>query len=167
MTELKPILILFAYLTTAQHFAVAQAAVRIEPVNLQGPRPLQDQTRTAVIRDYLQAWQSLHAALEQNRPELLKTDFIGTARDKLSDTIQHQSSQGIRTQYQDRSHDLRILFYSPDGLSIELADNVEYDVQVIDHDKVITTQRENVRYLVVLTPAEVRWRVRVFQSLPE
>jgi hypothetical protein len=98
---------------------------------------------------------------------LLKTDFIGTARDKLSDTIQHQSSQGIRTQYQDRSHDLRILFYSPDGLSIELADNVEYDVQVIDHDKVITTQRENVRYLVVLTPAEVRWRVRVFQSLPE
>jgi len=59
------------------------------------------------------------------------------------------------------------LFYSPDGLSIELTDKVDYEVQVIDHDKVITTQRESSRYLVVLTPAEVRWKVRVFQSVPQ
>jgi hypothetical protein len=49
-------------------------------------------------------------------------------------------------------------------LSIELTDTVEYDVQLIDHDKVISTQHESARYLVVLAPSEVRWRVRVFQS---
>ena len=40
-------------------------------------------------------------------------------------------------------------------------------VQILDHDKVQTTQRVNARYIVVLTPAEVRWRVRVFQADPE
>ena len=154
-------------LMAAFGFASAQATVRVEPANLESQRPLPEQTRTAVIRDYLQSWQSLKAALEQNRTELLDTTFVGTARDKLSETIQQQTTLGIRTRYQDRSHDLKILFYSPDGLSIELTDKVEYDVQVIDHDKVITTQRETARYLVVLTPAEVRWKVRVFQSVPE
>jgi hypothetical protein len=48
-----------------------------------------------------------------------------------------------------------------------LTDNVDYDVQVVDHDKVTTTQRVSARYIVVLTPAEVRWRVRVFQAVPE
>jgi hypothetical protein len=52
-------------------------------------------------------------------------------------------------------------------MSIELTDKVVFDVQVVDQGKVITTQRESARYLVVLTPAEVRWRVRVFQSIPE
>jgi hypothetical protein len=110
---------------------------------------------------------SSHATLDQNRPELLKADFVGAAKDRLADTVQQQRKLGIRTRYQDRSHELEILFYSPDGMSIELTDKVEYDVQVIDRDKVITTEREKARYLVVLTPAEVRWRMRVFQSVPE
>jgi hypothetical protein len=167
MTALKFLLILCTGFAAASVLRADQAAVRVEPANLQGPRPLQDQSKAAVIHDYLQAWQGLRGALEQNRPELLEADFVGTARDKLAETVQQQAELGIRTRYQDRSHDLRILFYSPDGLSIELTDKVEYDVQVIDHDKVITTQRERTRYLVVLTPAEVRWRVRVFQSAPE
>jgi hypothetical protein len=59
------------------------------------------------------------------------------------------------------------VYYSPEGLSIQLIDNVEYDVEILDHDKVQTTQRVHARYIVVLTPAEVRWRVRVFQAQPE
>jgi len=167
MTGLRLLVILIAGLAATVDSMAAQVQVRVAPVHLQGPRPLEEQSKAAVIRDYLHAWQGVHAALEQNRPELLEADFVGTAKDRLTDTIQQQSKLGIRTQYQDRSHDLQILFYSPDGLSIELTDKVEYDVQLIDHEKLLTTQRERARYLVVLTPAEVRWKVRVFQSVPE
>lgn len=164
MTRLKLSVALCIGLGATAHTMAAQAAVRVEPLNLQGPRQLQDQSKAAVIRDYLQAWQSMRNAMEQNRPELLAADFVGTAKDKLQDTIQQQQQLKVRSSYQDRSHDLKILFYSPDGMSIELIDNVEYDLQVIDHEKLITTQRESARYLVVLTPTEVRWKVRVFQS---
>jgi hypothetical protein len=167
MTALKFLLILCLGFAAASDLRADQAAVRVEPMNLQGPRPLSDQSKAAVIRDYLQAWQGFHAAMEQNRPELLEADFVGTAKDKLSDTVQQQGKLGIQTRYQDRSHDLQIVFYSPDGMSVELADKVAFDVQVVDHGNVIATQRESARYLIVLTPTEVRWRVRVFQSTPE
>jgi hypothetical protein len=51
-------------------------------------------------------------------------------------------------------------------LSIELTDNVEYDVQLLDHGRVKTTQHVSARYVIVLTPAEMRWRVRILQGTP-
>ena len=167
MTPQKAFMTLCAGFATISHSMAAQVAVRVEPMSFQSTHPFPEQSKAAVVRDYLHAWQGLRAALEHNQPELLEADFVGTAKDKLADTVHQQGKLGIRTRYQDRSHDLQILFYSPDGLSIELTDKVEYDVQVIDHDKVISTQRESARYLVVLAPAEVRWRVRIFQSMPE
>ena len=164
---LKPFLMLCAIVAAASNYGAAQATVRVEPENLKGPRVLEDQTRTTVIRDYLQAWQGLHAAMDQNRADLLSADFVGTSKDKLADTIQQQAALGIHTRYQDVSHYLQIVFYSPEGLSIELTDKVEYDVEVLDHDKVTATQRVSARYVVVMTPAEVRWRVRVFQAVPD
>jgi hypothetical protein len=161
---LKWLLILCPVVAAASGVGAAQAAVRVEPAHLQGPRPLQEQTQAAVIRDYLQSWQTVNAALDQNNAGLLDRDFVGTARDKLADAIQQQAALGLHTRYQDKSHDLQIVFYSPEGLSIQLIDNVEYDVQVFDRDKVQTTQKVRARYIVVLTPAEVRWRVRVFQA---
>ena len=143
-----------------------EAAVRVESPNLQATRLLQKQTADAAIRDYLQSWRSLRVALEQNRPDLLEQSFVGTALDKLKDTIGQQVDLGLHTTYQDRAHDLRVVFYSPDGLSIQLVDNAEYDQQVFDHDKLLATERVQKRYVVVLTPAEVRWRVRVFQADP-
>ena len=164
---LKSLLILCIVFNTASSLGAGQASVRVEPANLQGPRPLQEQTGTTAIRDYLQSWESFRAALEQNRADLLDPDFVGIAKERLADTIQKQTTLGIRTRYVDRAHDLQIVFYSPEGLSIELTDNVEYDVQVLDQNKVTMTQRMSARYIVVLTPAEVRWRVRVFQAVPE
>ncbi len=164
MIKIKSLLIVCSVFYATLAFGADQPSVRVEPANLQGPRPLQKQTEAAAIRDYLQAWESLRAAFEQNRADLLSADFVGTAKDKLADTIQEQAKLGIRTRYQDRSHDLQIVFYSPEGQSIQLIDQAEYDVQVINHDKVQTTQRIRARYIVVLTPAEVRWRVRVFQA---
>ncbi len=143
-----------------------QPSVQVEPPNLQGSRPVEKQTETAVIRDYLQSWQTLRAAMQQNRADLLNEDFVGTAKDKLTDTIQDQAKLGLRTRYKDRSHDLRIVFYSPEGLSLQMIDTVEYDEQVLDHGKVLTTQHIRARYLVVMTPAEARWQVRIFQAEP-
>jgi hypothetical protein len=161
---LRPLLILCVFSTAFSSFGIAQVAVRVETPTLQGPRPLPEQTATAAIRDYLQSWQSLRSALEQNRTDLLDPAFVGTAKDKLTETIQQQTTLGIRTRYLERSHDIQIVFYSPEGLSIELTDRVDYDVQILDHDGVKTEQRVSARYVIVLTPAEVRWRVRVFQD---
>lgn len=139
-------------------------AVRVEPAHLDGPRKLAAQTEQGAIRDYLESWKAMSKALEQNQPGLLNANFVGRAKDKLTETIHEQGSAGIHTRYQDRAHDLQIVFYSPDGLSIELVDNVDYDVQIFDHDQPISTQQEHAHYVVVLTPAEVRWRVRVLQA---
>ena len=164
---LKSMVLISALGSAISAFAGDQPSVRIEPPSLQGPRPLQEQTAKAVIRDYLDSWATLSGALQQNRPDLLDRDFVGAAKDKFTNTVKAQNAAGIRSIYHDRTHDLQILFYSPEGLSIELADTVEYDVQVIDHDKPIGTEQVHTRYIVVLTPTETRWRVRIFQSQAE
>jgi hypothetical protein len=164
---LRPVLILSAAFSLASACALGQAAVHVQPVHLQGPRNLADQTANAVVKNYIESWESLKAALGQNRPEALDRDFVGTAKQKLTDTIQQQARLGMKTSYQDRSHDIQIVFYSPEGLSVELVDNVEYDVQVSEKDKVVATHPEHARYVVVMTPTEVRWRVRVLQAAAE
>ena len=144
-----------------------QPAVRVDAPDSVGPRVLEKQTATAVIRDYLQAWRSLSAALDKNRTNLLDPNFVGAAKEKLAETIQEQAKLGIQTRYRDVAHDLRVVFYSPEGQSIQLLDTVEYDVQVLDHRTVQATQHVRTRYVAVLTPTEVRWKVRVFQAEPE
>jgi hypothetical protein len=160
------LLIMCMALTAMSVLASDQPAVRIEPTNSVGPRPLEKQTETAVIRDYLESWSSLSSALGQNRADLLDADFVGTAKEKLAATVQEQTKLGIQTRYRDTSHDLQLVFYSPEGLSIQLLDTVEYDLQVLDHDKLQTTQHIRARYVAVLTPTEVRWKVRLFQAKP-
>jgi hypothetical protein len=145
-------------------FAADGPSVRIEVPQLQGSRVLEKQTETAVIRDYIQSWKSFSAALDRNQASLLDQDFVGTAHDKLAATIDDQAKAGIHTRYEDRSHDLQIVFYSPEGLSIQLTDTVEYDEQVYDHEKLMASKPAHVRYVVIMTPSEVRWKVRVFQA---
>jgi hypothetical protein len=138
--------------------------VRLEPPHLQNSRPLETQTESAVLHDYLQSWKTLLEALDRNQANLLDQNFVGSAREKLANTIVEQSKLGIHTQYQERSHEIQIVFYSPDGQSIQMIDNVEYEQKVLDHDNVLSTRPIRRKYLIVLTPTEVRWKVRVFQS---
>jgi hypothetical protein len=142
----------------------AQPAVRVDTSQVQGPRQLEEQTKSAAIRGYLKAWQSMSDAFVQNRADILNADFVGAARDKLADTINEQTKLGFQTRYRDRAHHIQFVFYSPEGLSIELIDQVDYDVQVIDHGKPISTVPVSARYVVVLTPSEVQWRVRIMQA---
>ncbi len=142
-------------------------AVQVEPTNAVGPRTLEKQTETAVVRDYLAAWRSLSVALDQNRAELLDADFVGTAKQKLSDTIHEQAKLGMQTRYRDTGHRVRLTFYSPEGMSLQLLDTVDYEVEIVDHGKVRSRQPVRARYVAVLTPTEVRWKVRVFQAEPQ
>jgi hypothetical protein len=145
-------------------FGDPQPSVRVAPMDSVGPRSVEKQTQSSVVRDYLQAWQTLGSAMNQNRVELLDAYFVGIAKEKLTETIREQQQLGIQTTYRGQSHDLQVVFYSPEGLSIQLLDNVEYDVEVRDHGKTVGTQHVQTRYVAVLTPTESMWKVRVFQS---
>lgn len=167
MSLWKPSLFMGLILAALLLSGFDQPAVRIEPANSAGPRPLEKQTETAVIRDYLQGWESMRKALDQNRVDLLDANFVGVAKEKLADSIREQDKLGMATRYRDYSHDIALVFYSPEGLSIQLIDKVEYDVEILDHGQIQGAQRVHSRYVAVLTPTEVRWKVRVFQAEPE
>ena len=151
-------------LSAAGAIAGAQATLRVEPSHLDGPRALEDRTAKAAIQNYVESWQTLRTALDQNRTDVLDRDFVGNAKDKLVETIQQQAKAGIHTNYQDRSHNVQIVFYSPEGLSIELTDNVEYVEQILDKEKVIATHPLSAHYVVMLSPSETRWKVRILQA---
>ncbi|MGB9144973.1 MAG: hypothetical protein WCC14_04070 [Acidobacteriaceae bacterium] len=141
-----------------------QPDVQVQTPDLHGSRQLEKLTETSVVRDYLESWQTLDQALDQNQAQLLNADFAGTALGKFTDTITDQTKFGIHTRYRERGHNLQIVFYSPDGLSIQLIDTVDYDEQVMSGDKVLATQPMHARYVAVLTPSQTRWMVRVLQT---
>jgi hypothetical protein len=163
---IRSLAMLCTLLAASGALAADQGSVRVEPLTLHGPRPLASETQTAVVRDYLAAWQSLSEALDQNRVGLLDQDFVGAAKEEFAATIDEQARLGLRTRYQERSHDIQIVFYSPEGLSIQLVDNIEYDVQLLDHEKTLATQLVHARYVAVLTPTQLQWKVRVLQAEP-
>lgn len=142
-----------------------QPWVKLEPPQLDGSRPIEKQTQAAVLRDYLQSWQNLSAALDGNDMAPLDLSFVGVAREKLGETVAEQTKAGLRSHYRAISHDIQFVFYSPEGQSIQLIDTVVCEQQVFAKDKALTTQQQTLRYLVVMTPAEVQWRVRIFQAL--
>jgi hypothetical protein len=144
-----------------------QPSVRVQPADSVGPRLPEKTTQTAVVRDYLYAWKSLSQAFDENRPDLLDPSFVGLAKEKLAETVQEQKELGMKTRYRDVAHDLKLVFYSPEGLSIQLLDMVDYEVQILDHGQVQAIQHVRARYVAVLTPTEVRWKARVFQAQPQ
>jgi hypothetical protein len=163
----RPLLVMSLLFVALFVWGTEQPAVHVEPTDSVGPRVLEKQTEEAVVRDYVQAWRSLSSALEENRADLLDPDFIGSAKEKLTDTVREQEKLGLQTRYRDSAHDLQVVFYSPEGLSVQLVDTVTYDVQILDHEKVQATQHVRARYVAVLTPTEVRWKVRILQAEAE
>jgi len=67
----RGVAILFIWLASVGAFGADLSAdrgmVKVDPAMTQGSRPLAKETANAVVRDYLEAWQNLSAALEQNR----------------------------------------------------------------------------------------------------
>jgi hypothetical protein len=158
------LLIAGAILVTVFLSGSTEPTVRVAPMDSVGPREVEDQTRSSVIRDYLQGWKMMDEALGQNRADLLDSTFVGKAREKLATTIQEQQKIGIQTGYLPRSHDIKVVFYSPEGLSIQLFDDVEYDVEIRKDGQSIASNHVRARYVAVLSPTETRWKVRILQG---
>jgi hypothetical protein len=144
--------------------ASTEPTIRVAPMDSVGPRPVEEQTQSSVIRDYLLAWQTMNDALSQNRADQLDTVFVGKAKEKLAETVHEQQSLGIETSYLPKSHDIKVVFYSPEGLSILLLDDVEYNVDVKKAGQSIGLEHVRARYVAVLSPTETRWKVRVLQG---
>ena len=56
-----------ASIVLASGMAAAQPEVTVDTSQLKGPRPLEEQTKAAAIRDYLESWRGMNDAFQQNR----------------------------------------------------------------------------------------------------
>lgn len=130
------------------------------------PRQVEEATQKAVARDYAAAWQAMTQALDQNRTDLLAANFIGTANDKLAETIHEQSQAGLHRRYTDKGHQVQATFYSTEGSAMELHDTAQLHLELLDGDKVIHSEDVAVRYVALMTAAENSWKVRVLQEVP-
>ncbi len=131
-----------------------------------GPRQVEDTTQKAIARDYAAAWQALANALEQNRPDFLAANFVGTANEKLGQTITEQRKAGLRQRYVDKGHHVKAVFYSPEGSAMELQDTAELEIQILDGDKVVHSEDVTMHYVALLTAAENSWKMRVLEAVP-
>lgn len=132
-----------------------------------GPRRIEQKTGETVTRDYAQAWQDLAESLEGNRPDLLNDHFTGGAKGRLTERISEQQKSGLRTRYVDHGHQVKAVFYSPDGGEMQLVDLAQIEVQVFDRQKMIYTASATSKYLVLMTPGADRWYVRSLETVPE
>jgi hypothetical protein len=130
------------------------------------PREVEDTTEKAIVRDYGSAWSTMSRALSENRADLLGDAFVGVAQEKLTQKIAQQKAAGLRTRYVDRGHQLSVAFYSPEGSAMQLRDTAQVEIQYLDGDKVVGTENATAHYLVLMTVAEDRWKVRVLEAIP-
>jgi hypothetical protein len=131
-----------------------------------GPHEMEDTTRTSIQNAYARAWQAMAEALNSNNSALIDRAFLGTARDNLVQRIADQKSLGMTTRLVDRGHKVDVLFYSPEGMSMQLHDTAQLEWQVLDGGKVVHSENVTRHYIVIMTPTEVTWKVRVLQETP-
>lgn len=152
----RPPAILAAGTQPLQSFDIAAA----------GPRAVEPATAQAVQRDYTHAWQSLVSALEENRADSLSEDFVGDAQHQWREAIRAQQQNGLSRRIVDHGHQVRVSFYSQDGSSLEATDTADLEIEYRDGNRLLSTERVQARYLVLFTPAQNSWKVRVLQELP-
>lgn len=162
-----PKIVFAATLGMALHtFAADQGTSKLTFANAE-PREVEDTTQQAVARDYSAAWKSLSQALEQNRADLLNANFVGVALEKFGQAIADQQKNGLRRRYIDRGHNAQVIFYSVDGSSMQIRDTAQLEIQLLDGEKVVSSETATINYVALLTPAENSWRVRVLEAVPE
>jgi len=156
------VLLLGSVLCAAQDAELPK--VQLSADNTAG-KTLEDLTEKAVARDYAKAWRTLADAMDKNKAGDIGQDFVGVAQDNLAAAVEKQSKAGLHQRYVDRGHKVDVLFYSPDGTSVELRDTARLELQFMDGDKVLHSENVTRRYIALMTPTEVRWKVRVLQEV--
>ena len=140
--------------------------VQLKVANVE-PRPVEDTTERAILRDYTAAWQAILTALDNNSTTPLNDNFTGFALDKLRQRIKDQRSTGLTTRMIDHGHHVDAIFYSSDGSAVELRDTASIETQVLEGGTVLHSDTAQVQYLAILTSAADRWQVRVLESVPQ
>ena len=133
-------------------------------VDRAAPRDVDDSVQQAIVRDYSSAWQAINTALANNNTGPLNDNFVGFALDKLTQRVNDQQHNGLRTRIVDRGHKVEAIFYSLDGSAIELRDRATLETEILDGTTIIHSERAEIQYYVVMTGAEDRWKVRVLES---
>src|SRR5690242_1012804 len=131
-----------------------------------GPRELEDLTKNAIARDYAAAWSTLAQALDQNNADLLNAHFTGFARDNFGQRIADQRRSKVHIRYRDLGHRANIVFYSPNGLGVQLLDEAQIEIQILEGDNLVSSTKVTRHYVALLTPAETSWKVRILQDVP-
>ena len=129
------------------------------------PREIEQRTGEMITKDYAQAWQDFGACMDSNRTDLLNDYFTGEAKLRLTLLISDQRKSGIRTQYEDHGHEVKAVFYSPDGGEMQLEDLAQLEIQVFDGQKIIYSSTTPQKYLVLMTPGADRWYVRSLEPV--
>ncbi len=132
-----------------------------------GPRSVEDLTERTIARDYDAAWKGMAQAFAQGSTAPLNAYFTGSAKTALAKAVKSQQQSGLRSQYTNQSHKLRVIFYAPEGDAMELQDTAEFDFQLMDGDKVVHQEHTVLHYVVLMTPSSDRWLVRRLDSTPE
>lgn len=138
--------------------------VRLDPSKA-APRDVEEQTQQSVVRDYGKAWQTLAQSLEENRADLLSASFVGYALDRWGQTVKAQNAAGLSRRIVDHGHHLEVAYYSVDGSAMQLRDTAQFEVQYLDKGSVVHSETMTARYLVLMTPAENSWKIRILQEI--
>ncbi|HWC20472.1 MAG TPA: hypothetical protein VG498_25875 [Terriglobales bacterium] len=139
--------------------------VRLEASQIQ-PRPLEQLTGQAIVKMYSKAWENMETAVAENRTDLIDESFVGYAHDKLISQVKEQKKNGLSTRYVDHGHQVEATFYSPEGSAVELRDTAQLEIQVLDGNKVVSSQNVTRKYIAVVTVVEDSWKLRVLDGVP-
>jgi hypothetical protein len=151
--------------------SVAQSPprVRLPQVHLDAgglaPRPIEELTGTTIARHYALAWRDLAEALESGRTGALGEEFVGFAKDRLTQRVGEQKAANLSVRIVDHGHHLKAVFYSTDGSAMQLVDQAQLEIQTFDGDNLIDTQTAPREYMVLLTPGADRWYVRDLEEV--
>jgi hypothetical protein len=129
------------------------------------PRPIEELTGTTIARHYALAWRELAGALESGRAEGLGEEFVGFAKDRLTQRISEQNQAGMHVRIVDHGHHLKAVFYSTDGAAMQLVDEAQLEIQTFDGSKLLDTQNATHEYMVLMTPGADRWYVRDLEEV--
>lgn len=160
------LLILLAFTSHPTDVRAAPAPSYSLDASAAAPRKVEETTAASVERDYLHGWQSLVSALQTNDAELLNENFTGTAREHFQQAIDSQRQSGLSRRIIDHGHAMHVVFYSLDGSSLQAIDTADLEIEYRDGGKVLSSEHVQVRYLVLLTPAENSWKIRILEELP-